>query len=1008
MSIFRNRHRYVRSAVLLALAFHTASPLRAIDPERAISQYIRDRWGPEQGLPRSSIFAIEQTEDGYLWVGTGAGLFRFDGVRFIDIHDPSDNTALSVLGLKADGDGSLWIRLRDMSLLHYRNGAFERQADHDAWPFFTAFATGNRAGILAATMGVRAYSSIGGVLQLIASANTLPRVPILSVARTPDGAIWMGSRGGGLFRLRPGKADVVTAGLPNKKVNCLLTDRAGDLWIGTDHGIARWNGRQVEPVAAPANLKTQQILGIVQDRDSNLWIGSDSGTLTRMDSAGRFAQLDNAAGPHAAVTALLEDREGSIWIGGNNGLQRLRDSAFVTYSSPEGLPTDGSNPVYVDPTGRTWFSPSEGGLRWFDGSRSGNIAIAGLDRDVVYSIAGAGTELWLGRQRGGVTHLASLPNGSFRVQTFTTSNGLAQNSVYSLYRAHDGAVWAGTLSGGVTRIAEGRFTTFTTSAGLASNTVASILQTPDATLWFATPNGLSALEQERWHTYDARAGLPSSNINCLFYDSAGLLWAGTAGGLAVRRNGRFQVPPNLPSALREQVLGIVDDNFQSLWLATSNHVVRVNRQALLAGTLADGGLREFGLADGLRGMEGVKRHQSVTKDAKGRIWISLNNGISVADPARLRDTATQAIAHVQALSADGVPIPLNGSIRIPERSRRVVFSYVGLSFSTPERFRYKLESFDRAWSQPVADREAVYTNLGPGPYRFLLQAANADGSWSTNQAQLPLQVNPAYWQSWYFRAAALFIGLVAIVVLYRLRLQHLTNRLSLRFEERLAERTRIAQELHDTLLQGFLSASMQVHVASDMLPGDAKARPLLERSLQLMHQVIDEGRNTVRGLRSANTASISLEAALARVPEELWTGGASTDEPAFEASVTGQTRALHPVLRDEVFRICREALVNAFRHSGASRIELKVDYSTTALRVKITDNGCGIAPEFLRTGRERHWGLSGMRERAQRIGARLKLGNRDPHGTEVDLSVPGHIAYIARRNWLRFWSSYPK
>jgi signal transduction histidine kinase len=260
---------------------------------------------------------------------------------------------------------------------------------------------------------------------------------------------------------------------------------------------------------------------------------------------------------------------------------------------------------------------------------------------------------------------------------------------------------------------------------------------------------------------------------------------------------------------------------------------------------------------------------------------------------------------------------------------------------------------------------------------------------------------PRFWQTWWFQFLCILAGAAAILLLYRLRLRQLTRQLNVRFEERLSERTRIAQDLHDTLLQGFLSASMQLHVAADQLPADSPAKPIVSRVLELMGQVIDEGRNAVRDLRSPGTGVHDLEQAFSRIQQELM-----LPEPVnFRVVVEGKSRPLHPIIRDEVYRIGREAVVNAFRHSGASSIEVDLEYSSKHLRIFVRDNGCGIDPQVLHSGRDGHWGLPGMRERAGEIGARLKVWSRAGGGTEVELSIPARTAFEThssngKREWL--------
>jgi len=416
----------------------------------------------------------------------------------------------------------------------------------------------------------------------------------------------------------------------------------------------------------------------------------------------------------------------------------------------------------------------------------------------------------------------------------------------------------------------------------------------------------------------------------------------------------------------------------------------VQGQKLVSHSLDASDVRDYTLADGLLSAEGVKRSSSVTRDPSGKIWLSLGRGLSVVDPSHIPEASVPAIAHIETISADGKTSDLADHLRIAASPQRITVRYTGLSLAVPERvrFRYTLDGFERGWSEPVAEREAVYTNLAPGPYRFRVVASNSDGLWNGPEAAFPFEVEPMWWQTWSFRVAMLLLGGFAILAFYRGRLHQQARQLSLRFEERLAERTRIAQDLHDTLLQGVLSASMQLHVANDQLSVNSPAKPIVGRVLDLMGQVVDDGRNTLRGLRSSGDAG-DLEQQFSKVPHDLSTQG-TVD---FRVMVEGQVRPLHPLIHDEVYRIGREALANAFRHSGATGIEVELEYANHQLRVLVRDNGCGIDPQVLRAGRDGHWGLSGMRERAERVGAGLKLWSRLAGGTEVEISVPGQVAY---------------
>jgi signal transduction histidine kinase len=702
------------------------------------------------------------------------------------------------------------------------------------------------------------------------------------------------------------------------------------------------------------------------------------------------------------VTALFEDREGNVWTGMSQGIERLRESVFVTYSTGEGVPADNNGPVYVDAENRVWFGPAVGGLYWLKDGKVERVNSGGLHDDVIYSITGDKTGLWIGRQKGGLARL-SYKDGSYRTETYTEAQGLAQNSVYAINQNRDGSVWAGTLSGGVSQFKNGKFTNYTTAHGLASNTVDAIVEATDGTMWFATPNGVSTLSNDRWQTFRVENGLPSNRVNCLFEDPDGLLWVGTDDGVAFFEAGRFQIPAKLPPSLHEPVLGLVADSAGSLWIATVNHVLRVKRDNLRNGQITEADVTEFGAADGLPGHEGVRRNRSVTRGPAGMIWFSLSSGLAVVDPNRLGRTSAPAIVHINTLAADGNPVELGERIRIPARPHRIAFSFVGLSLAIPERvkFRYRLDGLDHEWSAPVSAGEAIYTNLGPGSYRFHVMASNGDGSWNSSVASLGFEIAPAFWQTWWFRVSGLLALVLLGLALYRFRLLQLTRQLNVRFEERLAERTLIAQELHDTLLQGFLSASMQLNVAVDQLPAESPARPRLVRVLDLMRQVIEEGRNAVRGLRVSESNVEDIAIALSSMNQELNPGG----ETVFRVIVEGSPRALHPIVRDEVYRISREAVMNAFRHARAKNIMVEVSYLDNALRVLVNDDGRGIDSEVLESGRDGHWGLSGMRERAERIKARLKVRSRVGSGTEVELSVPTAVAFQTQSkrsfNWFR-------
>jgi ligand-binding sensor domain-containing protein/signal transduction histidine kinase len=1013
--------QWLRRYLVVAFAIVCfASLAQALDPNRLLSQYIREHWGSEKGFTGGSVTAIAQTADGYLWIGTEKGLVRFDGLSFRLFQQATPTTFPigAIQQLIADADGNLWILLQSTKILRYHDGKFDlgrEQAEFgitsvmkrtDGSVLLSSLAlgpltyrTGRFEAVSPPTESANPASSVtndelssrlswstGVVPHRFAEPNSA----VTFMAESSDGLLWLATRDKGLFFMRQGKVFSVSGVPPETKINCLLASPSGELWIGTDRGLLRWNRTKITAEGVAASLAHVQVLSAIRDRDSNIWFGTANGLIRwSPDGVALDAANPRWSGP---VTALFEDREGNVWLGGPQGIDRLRDSAFITYSV-SGLSSESGGPVYIDQNGRVWFAGYEGGLKWLAGEKNGDATNAGLAQDVVYSIAGGERELWVGRQRGGLTHLR-FSNGSVSAKTYTQADGLAQNSVYAVYESRDATVWAGTLSGGVSEYKDGHFKTYTTADGMSSNTVTAIAETTDGAMWFATPNGISEFDKGRWRVLHANDGLPDESVNCLSPGSSGVLWVGTASGLAFLRPGRLQTPAVLLASLHEQILGIAEDRNGWLWISTSNHVLRLERDKLLGGTLTDADVREYGLEDGLKGTEGVKRFQSVIADRKGDIWFSMNRGLSVVDPTRASPASAPALVHIDGVTVDGNKIDIHDSLRLTGSHRTITFNYIALSLSVPERvqYKYKLEGFDESWSNSVTAREATYNNLSSGSYRFRLMASSSEGAWNSGESDVAFQIAPQYWQTWWFRLTAALVAALIVILIFRLRMRQLAAQMNMRFEERLLERTRIAQELHDTLLQGFMSASMHLHVADDSLPEDSPAKPLVTRTLQLMTRVIEEGRNTVRGLRSSNAGQQNLEEAFTRLQQEL----APSGHAEFRVLIEGTPRPLRPVIRDEIFSIGREALINAYRHSKATEIIVEIEYSGNHLHVSVRDNGVGINPDVLRSGRDGHWGLPGMRERADRIGAKLRVLSRAAAGTEIELSVPSRIAFEVR------------
>ncbi len=976
---------------------------RALDPNRMMSQYVHEKWTADRGLPSGHVLSIAQTPDGYLWIGTDNGLVRFDGfsfqsVSFLPVGLPPN---APVLGLITDADGSLLVRLAGTVVLLKSAGKFASLSSEVGLSasYVTAMWKEDNGGVFFSDLVSGTVRFHGKTVEVLARPGSLPGAPLVtSLTETPDGKLWIGTLGTGLFYVTRGQVTRVTAGLPESKVNCMLSVGPNELWVGTDKGLFRWNGRVLSRGGLSARFDELQVLTLLRDHDSNVWVGTSRGLL-RINAKGVFSD-ENSLGGNGAVNALFEDREGNLWVGGTNGLERIRNSAFVTYSQVAGLPSETNGPVYADAQNRIWSASTDGGLYWLENGHAETVRAAGLAKDEVYAIAGNNRDIWVGRQRDGLTRLRySNSNSGMIAQTYTTRNGLVQNSVYTVYQSHDRAVWAGTLSGGVSRFKDGKFLTYTTANGIASNTVNSISETGNETMWFATPNGISSLSDGKWKTFTASDGLPSNSVNCLFKDSAGLLWIGTSEGLAFFSASHVQAPGKLPESLRGQVFGIAEDKNGWFWVATANHVLRVRRDKLIAGNVEQSDLREYASEDGLLSSGGVKRSQSVVSDFSGRIWFSLSRGLSVADPSHLTENSAPAIAHIEGISVDGTSLEVKDSIRVPAFQKRITFKYTGLSLAAPERvrFRYFLEGFDRTWSAPSADREAVYTNLNAGVYSFRLMACNSDGLWNGAETVLRFEIEPVFWKTAWFGLSCVTVFLALLWTYHQLRLRQLQRQFNIGFEARVSERLRIARELHDTLLQSFHGILLRFQTVSNEL-AEGKIKQKLDSAIDLAENAITEGRDAVQGLRSSTTVTNELAVAISAVAKELAGNETNQNCPVFRVDVEGAPRDLHPILRDEVYRIATEALSNAFRHAHANRVEVEIHYDVHRLRLRVRDDGRGIDSQFLSDkGRAGHWGLHGMRERAKIIGGNLEVWSSAQSGTEVELTIPASAAYATAK-----------
>lgn len=986
---------------MCAVAACLSCAAEALDSSKSPGQYVHDRWSADRGFVGGAVYSIGQSSDGYLWIGTDRGLVRFDGFTFTLIQRPIRTMAPigRVRGLVTDAQGWLWIRAEGSQLFMYRQGQFVDAFSHFGIPAttFTAMSLDNTGEVLLSGLGTSALRYENGKLLPVANSTDAPGT-VISLAESRDGRIWMGTRDGGLYLADRGQISKTPSGLANSKINAILAARDGGLWIGTDDGLRFLNSSGDLRADVSSWADHDQVLALTRDKDGNIWAGANRG-LIRITAAGQVSSLPGDGNSGSEVTTVFEDRDGNLWFGGPDGLERLQDGVFTTYSTGTGDPEGQIGPIYVDQDGWVWFAPLSGGLRVLENGRIDRVHLARLDSDIVYSIDGGAGEIWVGRQQGGLTRIVKQGN-SFTAQTFTQRDGLAQNSVYSVHRSRDGAVWAGTVSAGLSEFRNGSFRTYAVADGLTSNAVNALCEGREGTLWVGTPMGLNGYQRGHWRHWTTEDGLPSADVRTCFEDAQHVLWIATPSGLAFMSDGHVDAPHNLPDVLREQIDGITEDTLGYMWLSTSDHVLRVSHNALLSGSLRSADVQSFGPSDGLIGSTGVRRERSLLSDAMGRVWVSTNRGIASASPElTLRDPGSIGV-RIEALISGAETFNVSGPSVLPAGSRNVTIHYAGESLSAPDRirFRYKLDNADQGWSDVVDLRQVNFDNLAPGAYRFHVIASKDGILWNSPETTLDFSIDRAYWQTWWFRLACALAFLLSFYGILRLRTIRLSSQLNARFQERLSERTRIAQELHDTLLQSFQGLMLRFQTAEDMLPARPEdAKSVLDDALNRADEALTEGRNAIQNLRSRHTSSPDLAQAInlmmAEMNDEF--GLDSSHRPDTSVVVEGTRRTVNPSAAVEILRVARESLRNAYQHARASHIEAEVTFGESHLRLRFRDDGIGIEPAVLeRGGRSGHWGMVGVRERALRMGAQLKVWSKAGAGTELELSVPGRIAYV--------------
>ena len=968
----------------------------ALDRQVSAFEYSRQQWSAEDGFPVGQVSSIAQTPDGYLWVGGENGLVSFDGEKFRAFPTSGPSGITHVLGLAIDGQGALWVWMPGPNVLRCSQGRFTNVTDQlGLSDEITVLSGGTKGGLLISTLGQQIFEYHDGHVRKIGATD---ESSTLALFKTQDGRVWVGTRDYGLAYVESGRVVPVTGKTAPKKINCLLAHGKKALWVGTDEGLFLWTGSSLERVPGPIGFSRTQVVSMVEDRDGNLWCGADRG-LYRVSENGRKQQT--ASGPFLSqsITALFEDREGGLWIGAAGTLQRWKDLAFQPIENYSHRRVGFDAPIYVDEQNTAWVASQNGGLYRVKESGVERCRPDVFGNDVVYSLSGQNGDIWAGRRGGGLSHLHPT-SGGVAAETFTTADGLAQNSIVSVLKARTGTVWAGTLNGGLSRFQNGHWTTFTTANGLPSNAISTISEDNEGLLWVGTPNGLASLSGEHWHVYTVRDGLPSNDVWVTLPDADDgdkILWVGTAKGLALLRSGKIRTIGLGSDVSREPIWGLTRDFDGYLWLSAPDHLARIRRDQLLREDLGSRTVRLYGRLDGIEQPGGLRRMRCLETDITGRVWAGTKGGLRVTTSAYMRHPAVSTIVNIESIITDSGALVAQ-SPRIPEPQRRIVFVYNGLNFAAPDhiRFRYRLDPYDKDWSDPVASRQAVYTHLDPGAYRFRVIASNEEGQWNSTEAHAWILVEPAVWQTWWFRSICLLAAALLFWCTYAFRMHQIAAQNSLILEGRVVERMRIAQDLHDTLLQSFHALMLRFQAVSNMLPNQpSDAKELLDAAINRAAEALTESRDAVQKLRTPSVGSTDLAEVLTRVGDELRDAHSGlAPAPSFRVLVEGVPRAINSLVRDDLYRIGREAIGNAFRHARARQVEVELRYERNALALRVRDDGLGIESRLLAGGsRDGHWGLSGMRERTRELGGRFTVWSELRQGTEIEASIPGRVAY---------------
>jgi ligand-binding sensor domain-containing protein/signal transduction histidine kinase len=957
------------------------------------------------------VHAVLQTHDGFLWIATEGGLVRFDGEDFSTYTSKKYPQLPSnvIYNLMQDRAGTLWIATSG-GVANYSHGKFLgypsvgetyqifQDRAHRIWALtangvdlfqkgsfrtILPVVTGEASQMLQTTDGALWIATDNGLFYSSGDSRQFKSLGrhsnIRALAIAMNGNVWAGTGTGVESCNALGCRFLHPAGLPNPVyVSALAQGRQG-MWVGTDEGLFLIRNHRALRYSKSDGLPSNQVNLLFRDREGSLWIGTTRGVARFTGSHIETLPNSSELAGNMALSA-YEDREGDLWLGfESNGLGVLRSLTFTNLTTRDGLAGSYVLSVTQGADGTIWAGTNGSGLSAYKNGRFTTLTRQqGLSSNVILAVRqGKGHTLWVGTADG----LDAVDSGKV-VASYTTANGLPDDFVRSLYLDSRGDLWIGSRQG-LTRFNEGQFTTYTQLDGLGSNLIGAMLQDRrNGALWIGTLNGLTRFANGKFQNFTRQDGLSSNIITALYQDSTGTLWIATkGGGLDRYQGGRFTKISSEKTGLPGSIYAILSGNEGYLWLSSTHGIYRASLAAL--NRFADGKNRRlplstFGASDGM-GISECSRggHPAAWQSADGRLWFATLKGLAIVNPAHMELDRVPPKVAVEQVSIDDQPTSIRSALKVPPGHSRIEIHYAGLSFVAPQkvRYRYILVGFDQHWVDAGTQRNAYYTNLAPGKYTFRVMAANQDGLWSSNAASIQFTVLPQIYQTWWFRGVIIITLLLLAYLIYWLRVRSVRAQ----FQAVLGERTRIAREIHDTLAQGFAAVSVQLEVVSQLLPTSIEAaRSSLDTARSLVRISLDEARASIWDLRSQGTDQETLATRIRTMADRL----GSPKGIKTQLHVNGVYRPLAPSVEAEIEMIAREAVTNAVRHSGAQSIVVRLTYDPRDFQISVQDNGKGFTQPST-AGLRGHFGMTGMRERAAKIGGHMEVISRPGEGTEI-------------------------